>query len=53
MPIHRFIDKKKSERFLLSPKDYGNPWFGQLMAGPQMIAYMLQVNDWMKKYKIT
>lgn len=52
-PIHRFIDKEKADRFLSSPKDYGRPWFGQLMAGPQMIAYMLQVNDWMTKYAIS
>lgn len=52
MPIHSFIDKQKAERFLTSAKDYGNPWFGQLMAGPQMIAYLIQVNHWMNKYRI-
>lgn len=51
-PINGFIDRKKAERFLSSPKDYGKPWFGQLMAGPQMIAYMLQINDWMERYDI-
>ena len=52
-PIHRFLDNKKAERFLAQPKDYGNPWFGQLMAGPQMLAYFLQVNDWMEMYGIS
>ena len=52
-PVHRFLDRKKAERFLAQPKDYGKPWFGQLMAGPQMIAYILQVNDWMKMYGIS
>lgn len=51
-PLHRFVDAKKSAQFLAAPKDYGRPWFGQLMAGPQMIAYLLQVNEWMVKYKI-
>ena len=51
-PIHRFLDRKKAERFLAQPKDYGKPWFGQLMAGPQMMAYFLQVNFWMKHYGI-
>ena len=51
-PVHRFLDRNKAERFLAQPKDYGKPWFGQLMAGPQMIAYFLQVNDWMKMYRI-
>ena len=30
----------------------GLPWFGQLMSGPQMLAYILQVNEWMKKRRI-
>ena len=47
-----FLAGKKAERFLNSPKDYGKPWYGQLMAGPQMIAYVLQINYWMKKYQI-
>lgn len=51
-PIHRFLDPKKAVQFLAQPKDYGKPWFGQLMAGPQMIAYLLQVNDWMELYGI-
>ena len=51
-PIHRFLDRKKAERFLAQPKDYGRPWFGQLMAGPQMIAYFLQVNHWMERYGV-
>ena len=51
-PIHRFLDRRKAERFLAQPKDYGKPWFGQLMAGPQMMAYFLQVNFWMKHYGI-
>ena len=51
-PIQRFLDQKKAARFLEQPKDYGRPWFGQLMAGPQMIAYLLQVNYWMEQYHI-
>jgi asparagine synthase (glutamine-hydrolysing) len=51
-PVQRFLDREKAERFLAQPKDYGRPWFGQLMAGPQMIAYFLQINDWMVRYGI-
>lgn len=51
-PIRQFLDRKKVEQVLKSPLDYGRPWYGQLMAGPQMLAYMLQVNYWMEKYKI-
>ena len=51
-PVKQFLDKEKVKRFLDSPKDYGKPWYGQLMAGPQMLAYMLQVNYWMETYGV-
>lgn len=52
-PIRQFVDTEKLEKFLNSPKDYGKPWYGQLMAGPQMTAYLLQVNYWIQKYQIS
>ena len=51
-PVRSLLDTKKVNAFLNSPSDYGKPWYGQLMAGPQMLAYMLQVNYWLEKYKI-
>ena len=27
------------------------PWFGQLMVGPQLIAYICQINMWLEKYQ--
>ncbi|MDF2484961.1 MAG: Asparagine synthetase [Herbinix sp.] len=51
-PILPLIDAKKVKTFLSSPSDYGKPWYGQLMAGPQMIAYLLQINYWLEKYHI-
>ena len=51
-PVMRFLDRKKLERFLSSPSDYGRPWYGQLMAAPQMLAYILQVNFWLEHYRI-
>ena len=52
-PINRLVDRRKVEKFLSAPKDYGKPWFGQLMASPQMIAYLLQGNDWMCQYNVS
>ena len=45
-------DKKKLEQFLSSPSDYGRPWYGQLMAAPQMLAYLLQINFWLETYSL-
>lgn len=51
-PILQFIDKAKVYFFINTPSDYGSPWYGQLMAAPQLIAYMLMINYWLLKYKI-
>ena len=32
-------------------KAFSRPWFGQLMTGPQLMAYLCQVNMWLEKYK--
>jgi len=31
---------------------FNQPWFGQLMTGPQLFAYLIQVDIWLKKYKV-
>ena len=31
-------------------KTFTRPWFGQLMTGPQLMAYLIQVNMWLEKY---
>ncbi|MDR2753335.1 MAG: asparagine synthase (glutamine-hydrolyzing) [Oscillospiraceae bacterium] len=49
-PVNALIDRKKAEAFLNAPADYGKPWYGQLMAAPQRIAYFLQVNGWLKQW---
>lgn len=49
-PILPFIDKKKALSFMKSPLEYGKPWFGQLMAAPQLLAYVIEVNYWLEKY---
>jgi asparagine synthase (glutamine-hydrolysing) len=52
-PIQPFIDRHKVKEFALSISTETNiPWFGQLMNAPQMLAYLLQINFWMKEYKI-
>ena len=50
-PIHALVDEKGlREGLLRSAGDYGRPWFGQLMAGPQMIAWLIQLNGWMVRF---
>ena len=51
-PLHAFVDKNKAENFCRQMKDLGRPWYGQLMAGPQLAAYYLQILYWIEAYKI-
>lgn len=52
-PLLAIVDYTYLKRFIDSPKDYGKPWYGQLMAGPQMLAYLIQMDFWLREYKIT
>jgi len=49
-PIFQIIDRKALEALISA--EYTWPWYGQLMRVPQTIAYMLQINFWLSKYKI-
>jgi asparagine synthase (glutamine-hydrolysing) len=51
-PVRALIDQKKILAIKKGPSDYGKPWYGQLMAGPQMLAYLLQINYWLETYHI-
>lgn len=52
-PIHMLIDHNAVYKLMDSNSDYGRPWFGQLMATPQLYAYLLQINFWLKHYNVT
>lgn len=49
-PLHDFIKKEKLSELINSNNP--QPWYGQLMTTPQTIAYFLQFNYWLKKYKV-
>lgn len=51
-PLHILVNEENVRRLMDEKSDYGRPWFGQLMAGPQMMAYLLEINYWLKKYEI-
>ena len=49
-PVMEYVSKDKIETLLQSERNVVKPWFGQLMAGPQLFAYIIQVNYWLKEY---
>lgn len=51
-PLNELLNGRVLNQMLNSPSDYGSPWFGQLMAQPQMFAYFIEINYWLKEYHI-
>ena len=52
-PIHKLVDKNEVIDILNNLDDvFKRPWFGQLMTGPQFIAYLIQLNMWLKEYDV-
>lgn len=52
-PILQVVDAGALEQICRSELPAGGlPWFGQLMSGPQMLAYLWQVNEWMATRKV-
>lgn len=49
-PLLQIADRSVLEGLLTAQFPW--PWYGQLMNTPQTIAYMLQVNHWMKTYRV-
>ncbi|MBQ2956624.1 MAG: asparagine synthetase B [Clostridia bacterium] len=52
-PILQLVDREAVLRLMdgdLSPS--ATPWFGQLMSGPQMLAYLIQINQWMLRSRV-
>ena len=51
--ISELVDREKVIRFLKSPENVSHPWYGQLMAGPQMLAYLLQADRWLEEHIVS
>ncbi|MER2109175.1 MAG: asparagine synthase (glutamine-hydrolyzing) [Solibacillus sp.] len=51
--LHELFEKNKIEALVNSGGDsFDVPWFGQLMAGPQLLAYFIQFHLWFERYRI-
>lgn len=51
-PIHRLLNQTYIAEILeTNGNSFARPWFGQLMTGPQLMAYLCQVNMWLEKYQ--
>lgn len=52
-PIHKLINTENAYNLVNDHEEkFITPWFGQLMKEPQFIAYLIQLNYWLKYYKV-
>ncbi len=53
-PILPLLDVKQVEEVIESSyvKSVHRPWFGQIMGVAQMFDYLIQINEWLKEYKV-
>ncbi|MEE0857930.1 MAG: asparagine synthase (glutamine-hydrolyzing) [Acutalibacteraceae bacterium] len=51
-PIMQFLDADAVNRIIEKPNEISSPWYGQLMQAPQILAYLIQVDFWLKEYNV-
>lgn len=49
-PLFQIVSKEAVVKIL--NEEYPWPWYGQLMRRPQTIAYLLQINAWLRNYNV-
>lgn len=50
--LYQLFDIKKLKHFIENSESIEVPWFGQLMMGPQLLAYFYQIYMWGKIYHV-
>ena len=50
--LNELLDSKGIEDIIENPDKITNPWYGQLMRRPQTIAYLCQIDFWLRHYSV-
>ncbi len=51
-PLSDFINRSAVEELIGNPSSLTEPYYGQLMRAPQLLAYIWQIYVWIKKYDV-
>lgn len=51
-PLWDMVDKNAVRNIMANPDFLEEPWYGQLMRGPQILAYIYQIYVWIKKNNV-
>lgn len=51
-PLYDMLNIKGVQAIIDNPDSLSEPWYGQLMKGVQVLAYLVQIYVWIKKYNV-
>ena len=49
-PVLEYIDVDGVENIIANPDKISSPWYGQLMRAPQILAFIIQLDFWLRHY---
>lgn len=50
--LRELINVEEVERLMENPDALTEPWYGQLMRAPQVLAWLVMLDAWMERYKV-
>ena len=50
--LTELLDRQAIEGIIEHPESITQPWYGQLMQAPQILAYLIELDDWFEKYNV-
>lgn len=50
--INTLVSKEGIAEIMEHPDEITSPWYGQLMKAPQILAYLIEIDDWMESYDV-
>ena len=52
-PLTEIISAEGVEELINDPERISSPWYGQLMRAPQILAYLIQLDEWFRRFSPT
>ena len=52
-PLYDLLNRDAVCVLCAHPDALREPWYGQLMRGAQVVAYVVQIYDWIRAYGVT
>ena len=52
-PLYGILEPSGVEAIINDPEKISSPWYGQLMRAPQILAYIIQLDYWFRKNRVT